>query len=70
MNRPSQHFIAAIDFFNDVAQIAADDVHHPDLHMEGYRNVSIELWTHAMDGLSENDLILAVKIDGVPIEWH
>ncbi|HCP83783.1 MAG TPA: pterin-4-alpha-carbinolamine dehydratase, partial [Planctomycetaceae bacterium] len=34
----------------------------------GYRNVSIELWTHAIGGLSENDFILAAKIDEIPIE--
>ncbi|MBP89434.1 MAG: pterin-4-alpha-carbinolamine dehydratase [Planctomycetaceae bacterium] len=44
------------------------DGHHPDLHIEGYRNVSIELWTHAIGGLSENDFMLAAKIDQVTIE--
>jgi 4a-hydroxytetrahydrobiopterin dehydratase len=33
----------------------------------GYRQVTIELWTHAIDGLSENDFILAAKIDQLPI---
>jgi 4a-hydroxytetrahydrobiopterin dehydratase len=42
--------------------------HHPDLHLVGYRNVTIELWTHAIDGLSENDFIAAAKIDEVPID--
>ena len=50
-----------------VAEIAEDDGHHPDLHLEGYRNMSIELWTHAIGGLSENDFILAAKIDQVPV---
>ena len=40
--------------------------HHPDLHLERYRRVRIELWTHAVDGLSENDFILAAKIDRLP----
>jgi 4a-hydroxytetrahydrobiopterin dehydratase len=44
------------------------DGHHPDLHLEGYRKVWIELWTHAIGGLSENDFILAAKIDQLPIE--
>jgi len=38
------------------------------LHIAGYRNVSVELWTHAIGGLSENDFILAAKIDLIPIE--
>jgi 4a-hydroxytetrahydrobiopterin dehydratase len=63
-----QHFMAGLDFFNRVAELAENDGHHPDLHLEGYRNVSIELWTHAIGGLSENDFILAAKIDQIPIE--
>ena len=39
-----------------------------DAAAEGYRNVSIELWTHAIGGLSENDFILAAKIDQLPIQ--
>ncbi len=62
-----KHFMAGMDFFNRVAQIAEEDGHHPDLHIAGYRNVSVELWTHAIGGLSENDFILAAKIDQVPI---
>ena len=64
----AKHFMAAMKFFNQVAELAEEDGHHPDLHLEGYRNVSIELWTHAIGGLSENDFILAAKIDQVPIE--
>ena len=64
----AKHFMAALDFFNRVAEVAEDDGHHPDLHLEQYRNVSIELWTHAIGGLSENDFILAAKIDALPIE--
>ena len=63
-----KHFLAAIEFFNRVAEIAEQDGHHPDLHVEGYRNVWIELWTHAIGGLSENDFILAAKIDRLPIQ--
>ncbi len=61
-------FMAGMDFFNQVAQVAEEDGHHPDLHIEGYRNLSIELWTHAIGGLSENDFILAAKIDQIPVE--
>jgi 4a-hydroxytetrahydrobiopterin dehydratase len=63
-----RNFMAGMNFFNKVAEIAEDDGHHPDLHIEGYRNVSVELWTHAIGGLSENDFILAAKIDEVPVE--
>jgi 4a-hydroxytetrahydrobiopterin dehydratase len=63
-----KNFMAGIKFFNECAELAEDDAHHPDLHIEGYRNVWVELWTHAIGGLSENDFILAAKIDELPID--
>ena len=63
-----KNFMAGMKFFNEVARVAEEDQHHPDLHLEGYRNVWIELWTHAIGGLSENDFIMAAKIDRVPVE--
>jgi len=61
-------FMAAMRFFKDVAEVSEAEGHHPDLHLEQYRNVSIELWTHAIGGLSENDFICAAKIDEIPID--
>jgi len=58
-----KNFMAGIDFFRRVARLAEEEGHHPDLHLERYRNVTIEIWTHAIGGLSENDFILAAKID-------
>lgn len=63
-----KNFMAGMDFFGEVAKVAEEDGHHPDLHLAGYRNVAIELWTHAIGGLSENDFILAAKIDQLPID--
>jgi 4a-hydroxytetrahydrobiopterin dehydratase len=63
-----KNFSAAIDFFQRVADVANAEDHHPDLHLTGYRNVAIELSTHAIKGLSENDFILAAKIDELPVE--
>jgi 4a-hydroxytetrahydrobiopterin dehydratase len=63
-----KNFTTALDFFNRVGQIAEDEGHHPDLHLVGYRNVTIEIWTHAIGGLSENDFILAAKTDALPVE--
>ncbi len=56
-------FLAAIQFFREVAEVAEADQHHPDLHLESYRQAWIEIYTHAIGGLSENDFILAAKID-------
>lgn len=63
-----KNFMAGLEFFNKVAEVAESEGHHPDLHLEGYRKLSIEIWTHAIGGLSENDFILAAKIDQLPIK--
>lgn len=64
----AKNFLAAMDFFNRIANLAEEEQHHPDLHLESYRQITIELWTHAIGGLSENDFILAAKIDQLPVE--
>ena len=61
-------FGTALDFFQRVGQVAETENHHPDLHLTGYRNMAIEISTHAIGGLSENDFILAAKIDKLPVE--
>jgi 4a-hydroxytetrahydrobiopterin dehydratase len=61
-------FMAGIDFFNKVAALAEEEDHHPDLHLEGYRKLTIALSTHAVKGLTENDFILAAKINRVPVQ--
>lgn len=58
-------FRSAIKLINNVAALAERERHHPDLHLEGYRRVWIEIFTHAIGGLSENDFILAAKIDEI-----
>lgn len=61
-------FVAGLDFFQRVGKLAEDEGHHPDLHLSGYRDVAIEVWTHAVGGLTENDFILAAHIDTLPVE--
>lgn len=55
-------FVATMGFVNQVALIAQAEDHHPDMQVS-YSKVIVELWTHAVGGLSENDFILAAKID-------
>jgi 4a-hydroxytetrahydrobiopterin dehydratase len=38
-------------------------MHHPDLHLTGYKNLKVVLYTHALGGVTENDLIVAAKIN-------
>ena len=58
-------FMGVIDWINRIAELAESEQHHPDLHLTGYRHLTIELTTHAIGGLSENDFILAAKIDEI-----
>ena len=58
-----KHFLDAVGLIQRIAPIAEADDHHPDLHVTNYRTLTIELSTHAIGGLSENDFILAAKID-------
>ncbi len=55
-------FRAALEFTNRVGAIAEAENHHPDIHLSWGR-VVVELWTHSIGGLSENDFILAARID-------
>jgi len=64
----TKNFVTAVDFIRRVANIAEADNHHPDIHLTGYRNLRIDLSTHAIGGLSENDFIVAAKINELPIE--
>lgn len=58
-----KNFVEAMEHLRQVGEVAEAEQHHPDLHLTGYRNVRIELTTHAIGGLSENDFVLAAKIN-------
>ena len=58
-------FLDAVGVIQRIAPIAEAEDHHPDLHLTGYRRLTIELSTHAIGGLSENDFILAAKLNQV-----
>ena len=58
-------FLTGLDFFRRVGEIAEAEDHHPNLHLTDYRDVRIELWTHAVGGLTENDFVVAAKIDAL-----
>ena len=63
-----KNFVAGMDFLHKVMEVAEAEAHHPDVHLESYKQLWIEIWTHAIGGLSENDFILAAKIDQLPVE--
>ncbi len=57
-------FLAAMAFIDRMAVLAEQEGHHPDFCVH-YNRVDVTLWTHAVGGLSENDFILASKIDAI-----
>ena len=57
-----EDYIKTMAFVNQVAELSEAEGHHPVLHVY-WGKVDIELWTHTVSGLSENDFILAAKID-------
>ena len=56
------NFIESQEFINKVGEISEDEGHHPDISF-GWGYAEIKITTHAIEGLSENDFILAAKID-------
>lgn len=56
-------FDKAMEFVNLVADIARAEDHHPNIYIYEFNRVRLELWTHKIGGLHENDFILASKID-------
>lgn len=59
-----KNFTEAMEFVNSVADLAEEENHHPDFEIH-YSKVALTLWTHAVGGLSDNDFILAAKINAL-----
>ena len=57
-----KNFIESQNFVNEVGKISEEEGHHPDITF-GWGYAKISITTHAIEGLSENDFILATKID-------
>lgn len=66
-----RNFAAAIKYINDAATIAERNEinHHPDMHLTSYRNVEVKLFTHAVNGLTTYDFILAKALEEVEIDY-
>ena len=59
-----KNFLESQKFVNEVGKVSEDEGHHPDI-MFGWGYAKINITTHAIEGLSENDFILAAKIDKI-----
>ena len=60
-----ENFLKSQEFVNEVGRISEEEGHHPDIFF-GWGYAKINITTHAIEGLSENDFILAAKIDKIP----
>jgi 4a-hydroxytetrahydrobiopterin dehydratase len=60
-------FASALAFTNRVGAIAEAEGHHPDLHL-AWGKVGVTIWTHAIDGLTRSDFVLAAKIEREVLE--
>lgn len=58
-------FKEAMRFVDALADVAEQEGHHPDFHVH-YSTVEVELWTHTIGGLSDNDFIVAARLDALP----
>ena len=56
-------FMNALTQLNRVADLAEKEGHHPDICLMDYNTLKVSLWTHASKGLTENDFIMAAKIN-------
>jgi len=59
-----KNFLDSQKFINNVGKISEEEGHHPDITF-GWGYAEIKITTHAIKGLSENDFILATKIDNI-----
>lgn len=65
----AKNFNCALVFVNACGELAEKIGHHPDLHITSYRTVTIDVYTHKVDGLTESDFRLAQKIDCIPVVY-
>jgi len=59
-------FGGVMRFVNAIADLAEAEGHHPDFTVHDWNQLDVSTWTHSIGGLSENDFILAGKIDALP----
>ena len=64
-----ENFLKSQNFVNEVGKISEEEGHHPDIFF-GWGYAKISITTHAIEGLSENDFILAAKIDKITNVWN
>eukprot|EP01041_Mallomonas_annulata_P006750 gene6750-13678_t len=65
----ARNFVAAMNFLTAAGNIAEQTGHHPDFHLTSYRNVEVILYTHSVNGITENDFQVASLLDTLPVDY-
>lgn len=61
----TKDFLTALGIVNEVARIAEEEQHHPDLHIEQWNTLRIETYTHTEGKVTKKDIKLAERISGL-----
>jgi 4a-hydroxytetrahydrobiopterin dehydratase len=59
-----KNFAEALAFVDRIGAMAEEQWHHPDVHL-AWGKVTVEIWTHKIDGLTESDFVFAAKCDAL-----
>jgi 4a-hydroxytetrahydrobiopterin dehydratase len=62
-----ENFRKALDFTNQVGELAEQQNHHPDIYL-AWGRVKLTLWTHKIDGLTESDFVFAAKVNQMTVK--
>src|SRR5262245_42951288 len=62
-------FVSALSFVNQIGDLAEQQGHHPDLYL-AWGKVTVTIWTHKIDGLTESDFVFAAKVDALAEKPH
>ncbi len=63
-----EDFMEAVNFVNEVAALAEEVGHHPDINIH-WNTVTLELWTHSAKAITDKDTALAAEVDRLIAEW-
>jgi 4a-hydroxytetrahydrobiopterin dehydratase len=59
-----EDFREALDFTIEIGELAEEEWHHPDIHL-AWGQVTVEMWTHKIDGLHKTDFVMAARMDRI-----
>ena len=61
---PFDHFRDALEFTYEIGELAEEEWHHPDIHLQ-WGEVRVKMWTHKIDGLHKTDFVMAARMDRI-----